>query len=156
MSPMAQLVAPAGMLSNLPLRAHFFSIFLAWLRRRNSNQAAPRLPGVRPPAPQTIEWLAMHAQKVRDPPCHVLFSSVFLLSALCTAAKNILHYFQVVFLERRVRFYRGKTPSHAAELRVRPQVYLSSGDIPPSPAEPDAASFLPVGELAYGNSPHSI
>lgn len=25
------------------------------------------------------------------------------------------------------------------------QVYLSSGDIPPTPAEPDAASFLPVG-----------
>ena len=28
------------------------------------------------------------------------------------------------------------------------QVYLSSGDIPPTPAEPDAASFLPVGALA--------
>lgn len=28
------------------------------------------------------------------------------------------------------------------------QVYLSSGDIPPTPAEPDAASFLPGG--AFG------
>lgn len=27
------------------------------------------------------------------------------------------------------------------------QVYLSSGDIPPTPAEPDAASFLPGGRL---------
>lgn len=27
------------------------------------------------------------------------------------------------------------------------QVYLSSGDIPPTPAEPDAASFLPGGAL---------
>lgn len=54
---------------------------------------------------------------------------------------NILCHLAFLHIPRPVRRAACRVPCG--------QVYLSSGDIPASPAEPDAASFIPAGEAFF-------